>query len=319
LVERCSGGAPLHTGRCRAGERQRVGWARRVGRYRRQAFGWRASPLECDAPRALASSRVLRGWGRGEREAQGSVQGPHLIRGVSPFLATVPTSVHVHQCTREPHSHSEVVPRTLNSHRSTRGGFQQRSFALWEARPGVCFGTPPAAARPAPLSSRGATCLHTSHDRMGARTVATQRLVSRLAGAVESGVVRAAGVRCASGMAAGGSHEGWRAWSERASGWRGRRRGEMMHGFASSAVETTPQHFLVPMPVLSPLMVRSSYTPHACVHHSQLPYAGSGRTEPRRVGSRRPRHLPKAGTLRSGGCGPQTVRHGFPSRTLCPS
>ena len=171
----------------RAGERQRVGWARRVGRYRRQAFGWRASPLECDAPRALASSRVLRGWGRGEREAQGSVQGPHL-RGVSPFLATVPTSVHVHQCTREPHSYSEVVPRTLNSHRSTRGGFQQRSFALWETRPGVCFGTPPAAARPAPLSSRGATCLHTSHDRMGARTVATQRLVSRLAGAVESGV-----------------------------------------------------------------------------------------------------------------------------------
>lgn len=65
------------------------------------------------------------------------------------------------------------------------------------------------------------------------------------------------GVRRVSGS---GPAEGWSAWSERASGWRGR--GDRV-AFASSAAETssaaaeeTPKHFLVPMPVLSPLMVR---------------------------------------------------------------
>jgi hypothetical protein len=81
-----------------------------------------------------------------------------------------------------------------------------------------------------------------------------RRLVGIAGAAVDVGGVRRVS---GSGPASGWSTEGW---SERASGWRGRGgRG----AYASSAAETfsaaakeMPKHFLVPMPVLSPLMVR---------------------------------------------------------------
>jgi hypothetical protein len=115
------------------------------------------------------------------------------------------------------------------------------------SRSHVCVRTP-----------KGPLASHRSLDKMRATRLlpgllpGVRRLVGNAGAAADVG-----GVRRVSGS---GPAEGWSAWSERASGWRGRvGRGTFAPSAAeisSAPAKETPKHFLVPLPVLSPLMVR---------------------------------------------------------------